>query len=194
MAVDLETVHRQVAARLKELAPLVAEEAELRRLLDIIDAQTNGVPAPARRGRGGSVPARAGSTRRGSSAAVSAGTRRRSSRASTRSNGNAAETLQAAVADASQTRTGNPRAAADQTAALAPLAKRSGTQRVPRGANRDAILRFLADRPGASVAEISHGTGIARPTTYVTTSKMASQGALERVDLGGGMTGFRLVG
>lgn len=51
-------------------------------------------------------------------------------------------------------------------------------ERAPRGANRDAILTLVEERPGVSVAEIASVTKIAKPTVATTVSKLKREGVL----------------
>lgn len=51
-------------------------------------------------------------------------------------------------------------------------------ERAPRGANRDAILKLVEERPGVSVAEIASVTKIAKPTVATTVSKLKREGVL----------------
>lgn len=51
-------------------------------------------------------------------------------------------------------------------------------ERAPRGANRDAIVRLVEERPGVSVAEIASVTKIAKPTVATTVSKLKRDGVL----------------
>jgi len=51
-------------------------------------------------------------------------------------------------------------------------------ERAPRGANRDAILALVEERPGVSVAEIASVTKIAKPTVATTVSKLKREGVL----------------
>lgn len=53
-----------------------------------------------------------------------------------------------------------------------------GGDRAPRGANRDAILKLVEERPGVSVAEIASVTKIAKPTVATTVSKLKRDGVL----------------
>lgn len=69
--------------------------------------------------------------------------------------------------------------------------RRRARARAPRGANRDAVLALVAERPGVTAAEAAQATGIARATVSSTLSKLVSDGALERVELPGGSRGFR---
>jgi len=50
--------------------------------------------------------------------------------------------------------------------------------RAPRGANQDAILAVIEERPGVSVAEIASVTKIAKPTVATTVSKLKREGVL----------------
>jgi hypothetical protein len=49
-------------------------------------------------------------------------------------------------------------------------------ERAPRGANRDAIVKLVEERPGVSVAEIASVTKIAKPTVATTVSKLKREG------------------
>jgi winged helix-turn-helix DNA-binding protein len=53
-----------------------------------------------------------------------------------------------------------------------------GGGRAPRGANREAILALVEERPGVSVAEIAAVTKIAKPTVAATVSKLKRDGIL----------------
>jgi len=50
--------------------------------------------------------------------------------------------------------------------------------RAPRGANQEAILAIVEERPGVSVAEIASVTKIAKPTVATTVSKLKREGVL----------------
>jgi DNA-binding transcriptional ArsR family regulator len=63
--------------------------------------------------------------------------------------------------------------------------------RAPRGANREAILAVLRDRPGVSAGEIAQATGIARSTVSPTLSRLVAAGTVERTELPSGSVGFR---
>lgn len=53
-----------------------------------------------------------------------------------------------------------------------------GSGRAPRGANREAILALVEERPGVSIAEIAAVTKIAKPTVAATVSKLKRDGIL----------------
>ncbi|RKQ91453.1 hypothetical protein C8N24_1275 [Solirubrobacter pauli] len=77
------------------------------------------------------------------------------------------------------------------TAKRAPAARKPAAKRAPRGANREAILKAVDERPGASASEIADVAKIARPVTYNTLAKLVEQGRLEKTDLPGGQTGYK---
>jgi Fic family protein len=83
---------------------------------------------------------------------------------------------------------GTPRTAAPKRKS-AP--RRSSSSRAPRGANREAILKVVGDRPGVTAAEISDVTKISRAVTYNTLAKLVEQGQLAKTELPGGQTGYR---
>jgi hypothetical protein len=68
---------------------------------------------------------------------------------------------------------------------------RKQTSRAPRGANREAILTVVGERPGVSAAEIADVTKISRAVTYNTLAKLVAQGRLEKTELPGGQTGYK---
>ena len=63
--------------------------------------------------------------------------------------------------------------------------------RAPRGANREAILTIVGERPGVTAAEIADVTKISRAVTYNTLAKLVSQGKVEKTELPGGQTGYK---
>jgi DNA-binding transcriptional ArsR family regulator len=83
-------------------------------------------------------------------------------------------------ADASSGR-GRARAAAAPAAAAAGRAPYAGgrRRRAPRGANREAILKVVQERPGVSAAEVAEVTKIAKPTVHTTISQLKRKGILE---------------
>jgi sugar-specific transcriptional regulator TrmB len=63
--------------------------------------------------------------------------------------------------------------------------------RAPRGANREAILSVVGERPGVTAAEIADVTKISRAVTYNTLAKLIKQGKLAKTELPGGQTGYK---
>ena len=78
-----------------------------------------------------------------------------------------------------------------RAATKAAPARKASAPRAPRGANREAILKLVGERPGVSAAEISDVTKIKRAVTYNTLSKLVEQGQLAKTELPGGQTGYQ---
>jgi len=80
---------------------------------------------------------------------------------------------------------------APRPAATRGTSPRKQRSRAPRGANREAILSLVDERPGVSAGEISDVTKISRAVTYNTLAKLVEQGKIEKTDLPGGQTGYK---
>ena len=91
-------------------------------------------------------------------------------------NGNAAGGAAAAAPRA--------RATTTRSAGRAPYAG-GKSRRAPRGANREAILTVVRERPGVSAAEVAEITRIAKPTVHTTISQLKRKGILEPEGSGG---------
>jgi Iron dependent repressor, N-terminal DNA binding domain len=70
------------------------------------------------------------------------------------------------------------RAAGGARRARGGAAEKGEGERAPRGANREAILTLVEERPGVSVAEIASVTKIAKATVATTVSKLKRDGVL----------------
>jgi sugar-specific transcriptional regulator TrmB len=86
---------------------------------------------------------------------------------------------------------GRGRARARRRAAAGRHAAGRPGKGAPRGANRQAILAVIAERPDVSAAELASKTGIAKPTLYTTLRALTKQGAIEKRELGG-VAGYHL--
>jgi sugar-specific transcriptional regulator TrmB len=69
--------------------------------------------------------------------------------------------------------------------------RKSARPRAPRGANLDAVLSAVGERPGVTAATIADVTKISRAVTYNTLAKLVDQGKLEKTQLPGGQTGYK---
>jgi DNA-binding transcriptional ArsR family regulator len=76
------------------------------------------------------------------------------------------------------------RSSAPSSSARAPYAG-GKSRRAPRGANREAILKVVRERPGVSAAEVAAITRIAKPTVHTTISQLKRKGILEPEGSGG---------
>jgi hypothetical protein len=65
-------------------------------------------------------------------------------------------------------------------------------QRAPRGANREAVLRVVEERPGASAREIATVSGVSGGTLYALLRTLIERGELEKRALPGGQSGYAL--
>lgn len=76
------------------------------------------------------------------------------------------------------------RSAASGSTTRAPYAG-GKSRRAPRGANREAILAVVRERPGISASEVATVTRIAKPTVHTTISQLKRKGILEPEGSGG---------
>jgi predicted Rossmann fold nucleotide-binding protein DprA/Smf involved in DNA uptake len=72
-----------------------------------------------------------------------------------------------------------------------PAARKTTRPRAPRGANREAVLTAVGERPGVTAATIADVTKISRAVTYNTLAKLVEQGKIEKTELPGGQTGYK---
>ena len=77
----------------------------------------------------------------------------------------------------------------------APVSRRRvpSEPRAPRGANREAVLRALEERPGASASELATASGVARTALYGVLNRLIEAGEVAKEELPGGATGYKLV-
>jgi predicted HTH transcriptional regulator len=96
------------------------------------------------------------------------------------------EAVLAALTNGSASTPSAPPARATTTRAVgrAPYAAGKG-RRAPRGANREAILSVVRERPGVSAAEVAEITRIAKPTVHTTISQLKRKGILQPEGSGG---------
>ena len=96
------------------------------------------------------------------------------------------EAVLAALTNGSPAAPSAPRARATtpRPVGRAPYAAGKG-RRAPRGANREAILSVVRERPGVSAAEVAEITKIAKPTVHTTISQLKRKGILEPEGSGG---------
>ena len=71
--------------------------------------------------------------------------------------------------------------------------RRHAPARAPRGEYTTKLLTAVADRPGATAAQLAQVTGISRTTVASTLAKLVADGRLERVPLPARGVGFKQV-
>src|SRR5689334_18143200 len=77
--------------------------------------------------------------------------------------------------------------------APAPRRRASAEPRAARGANREAVLRALEERPGASASELATASGVARTALYAVLNRLIEAGEVAKEELPSGATGYKLV-
>src|SRR4051794_12006373 len=95
---------------------------------------------------------------------------------------------------------GGRKAASASTAGTGAAAKRppraargtAGRARAPRGANREAVLAVVRERPGVSAGELAAASGVSGGTLYALLRRLTEQGELAKRELPGGQTGYVL--
>jgi hypothetical protein len=75
----------------------------------------------------------------------------------------------------------------------APRRRAPSEPRAPRGANREAVLRALEERPGASASELATASGVARTALYSVLNRLIEAGEVAKEELPGGTTGYKLL-
>jgi IclR helix-turn-helix domain len=82
----------------------------------------------------------------------------------------------------------------DAAGAPAPRrARKPARPRAPRGANREAVLRALEERPGASASELAAASGVNRTVLYGLLNRLIERGEVAKEELPGGTTGYKLL-
>jgi IclR helix-turn-helix domain len=71
-------------------------------------------------------------------------------------------------------------------------ARGSRTPRAPRGANREAVLRVLGERPGVGASELAAAAGVKKPVVYALLSRLVDGGEVVKQSLPSGSTGYAL--
>jgi hypothetical protein len=89
-------------------------------------------------------------------------------------------------------RTTSASAAAKAKARAPTPAAATRRTRAPRGANREAVLRAVGDRAGATSAELAAFSGVERNTVYGLLARLVKAGELQTRTLPTGRTGYAL--
>jgi hypothetical protein len=77
--------------------------------------------------------------------------------------------------------------AARATGAATPARKRAA-----RGANREAVLRVIGERPGVSARALAAASEVTGGTLYTLLRRLTQEGTLEKRELPGGQTGYAI--
>jgi hypothetical protein len=159
---QFRTAEEQVAKRLRELKPLVAEYHELEQVARRLGLSLNDdATAAAKRGP---APTEKGGRRR------SASTTKPRPAASTRGGSAAGATAKTAAAATQARRARSPRSSTDEG--------RAGASRTSRR-QRD-VLRMVNQRPGITVSQIAKELGVDATGLYRPVHKLEQQGAITK--------------
>jgi IclR-like helix-turn-helix domain-containing protein len=178
----LERIHREIRERLAASRAAVLEHERLEAALRALgDTGSNASRAVSGRGGSGRAPARAPG---GAAKRTSAGTGKRASAApGTARRGASAAPAGARGASSAKGRRRSTR----RTGGATPRRKRA-----PRGANREAVLRVIGERPGVSARELGSVSGVTGGTLYALLRTLTEHGEIEKRKLPAGQTGYTL--
>jgi DNA-binding MarR family transcriptional regulator len=71
-------------------------------------------------------------------------------------------------------------------------AAKPARRRAPRGANREAVLRVIGERPGVTAPELAAASQVTGGTLYTLLRRLTDDGAVEKRELPGGRAGYAL--
>ena len=205
----LDRIQREIRERLEASRAAVREHERLEAALHALgDAGSRATRAVT--GRGDSARASSSSARPSSSSRKPAGAAARSSkraapggakRAAT-ADGESGATAPArrrsgAAAGGRGQRTSRggtaPAAGAKKTgAARATGGAAPARKRAAPGANREAVLRVIGERPGVTARELAAASQVTGGTLYTLLRRLVQEGTLEKRELPGGQTGYAI--
>jgi hypothetical protein len=188
----LERIHEEIRERLAASRAAALEYERLEAALHALSG--SGTEAAA------AVTSRRGRRRSGASTSASAeASDERPARAEEIAAGSAPPNERTAEASRGQAAAaaGRRRSSSGKRGARArsgPTPRAAASQRAPRGANRAAVLRVVAERPGITSSEIAGATGMQRPTLSTLLHRLTTRGEVARRELPAGTTGYVLAG
>jgi hypothetical protein len=205
----LDRVRREIRERLELARAAVLEYERLQAALHPLgDAELRATRAVRGGGRGSRASESARSSR---AAAKSSSTRARTSERRSAASGSTKRPGRdrAGAASASAGRSpgaagagrGQRRTGAGGRAASAPAEKRAAVRagaaapprkRAARGANRDALLGVVGERPGVTARELAAASRVTGGTLYTRLRRLTDDGTLDKRELPGGQTGYAL--
>ena len=199
----LDRIRRELQQRLESTRAAAQEHERVRAALEALEHAVKPLEEVTRRAasgaskRGRRVAARArpasspvGSATTESDAATASPTRpaRTARRRATGSRKSAGTGRGRKAASASTAKAG----AGETAAAGARGTAKPVRARAPRGANREAVLAVVRDRPGVTASELAAASGVTGGTLYSLLRRLTDQGELAKRELPGGQTGYAL--
>jgi len=205
----LDRIQREIRERLEATRAAVVEHERLEAALRALgDAGSRATRAVRGSGRGSRA---AGFAQRSSPAAkpavprapagkqpVAAGTAKRAARARADRASASARRSSGATAGGNRERA-RPSARGHAASARVKKARtaRAGaatpaSKRAPRGANREAVLRVIGERPGVTARELAAASQVTGGTLYTLLRRLTDEGTIEKRELPGGHAGYAL--
>ena len=190
----LERIRRELQQRLESTRAAAQEHERVRAALEALEHAAAPREKVARRAASGARQAKRGSTGRGRTVEAQDGLAR------TGSPGSPAAAVGRATGSRKPAARGRKPAAASTAKARSAVksggrarsqAKPAGT-RAPRGANREAVLAVVRERPGVTAREVAAASGVTGGTLYSLLARLTARGELAKRDLPGGQTGYAL--
>ena len=185
----LDRIRRELQQRLEATRAAAQEHERVRAALEALEHATKpfekatrrAADEASRRGRGLAARARPASGR-DSSTTTGADAQPRSSGARAKASGQRAA---ARSPEADGESAPKPRSRA--RAGAKPVRRRAA-----RGANREAVLAVVRERPGVTARELATASGVTGGTLYALLRRLAEHGELAKRELPGGQTGYAL--
>jgi hypothetical protein len=84
------------------------------------------------------------------------------------------------------------RGAKTSSRADAPRPRKPARKRAAPGANREAVLRVVGERPGVTARELAAAAGVSGSTLYSLLRRLTQERVLEKRELPGGQTGYAI--
>jgi hypothetical protein len=193
----LDRIRHELLQRLEATRDAAQEHERVRAALEALEGTAKEVTREVgRRGRSVTARARSAGGAGGSAAAKSSASPAASSKRPSTSTRARVGTRKPATAGrarskaASASSTTAARAGAGKSRARARTSGRPTRQRAPRGANREAVLAVVRERPGVTARELAAASGVSGGTLYALLRRLTDSGELEKRDLPGGQTGY----
>ena len=191
----LQRIRRELQQRLDSTRAAAQEHERVRSALEALEHAVAPLERVARRATGGGSEAKRGSAAHGPSDRAQGGSAATGSRttparspatAARRATGSRKPTARARSAATAEGRS------AAKPGGRARAGARPARARAPRGANREAVLAVVRERPGVTARELAAASGVTGGTLYALLRRLTAQGELAKRDLPGGQTGYAL--
>jgi hypothetical protein len=193
----LDRIRRELQQRLESTRAAAQEHERVRAALEALEHAVAPLERVARRAAGGGTQAKRSSAALGPSDRTQDGSATTGSRTTpARSPATAARRATGSRKPTARAKSAVPATAKGRSAATTGGRARSSATparaRAPRGANREAVLAVVRERPGVTASELAAASGVTGGTLYALLRRLIAQGELAKRDLPGGQTGYAL--